>query len=164
MDAEVLLLTACGVEDDGVHVRLYLDAPAPAAAFRTGPGVRTPLFRLLAGEDADRVRRFLARHPAWDVIRVPPPHTPVRGLAALRTAASWNAGAGTPLHALHVGRCVSGDAHRDALRREVAGLIGSVLANPTDPGDYLALRLLAEVVETAPTGADLAAASPARQQ
>lgn len=70
MRVEELLLTCCGFADDGETLRLFLDSPRPQARRRRA-GVRTALFRLLAGDEAEAVRRYLAAHPAWEALRVP---------------------------------------------------------------------------------------------
>ena len=100
MRPDRLLLTACGVEDDGAAMRVYVDGPTPAPSFTRDRGVRTGLFHLLDPESAAAVRTWLARNRAWDVLRVPPPYCPARGVRALRVAGDWHPGRGTALGVL----------------------------------------------------------------
>src|SRR4051794_18917703 len=69
MQVEELLLLCCGFEDDGGNFKFYLDSLTPQPSFSREQGVRTPLFRLFSGEDAEAIRKWLACRRAWDVLR-----------------------------------------------------------------------------------------------
>lgn len=155
MNIDLLLMTCCGFEDDGEHVRFYLDSPTPEVSFTRERGVRTDLFHLFGGDDARRFREYLSWHRCWDVMRVPPPYTPERGAAAVRVAGRWHSGRHSPLYLLAADRRVRDEEHRDQLRRAVGFLIASVLENPTDDRHYADLALLRQVIETAPLATDL---------
>jgi hypothetical protein len=161
MNVEYLLLTCCGVEDDGECVRLYLDSPTPEPSARRDRPVKTTLFHLLGGADAQAVRDYLARHRCWDVIRVPQNYTQERGIAAIRVAARWHSGRYSPLYLFAAARTIRDEEHRRQLSRAVRFLLGSVLENPTDDRHYTDLSLLREVIETAPVGFELCTANEA---
>jgi hypothetical protein len=156
MQVEQLLLLCCGFEDDGRDVRLYLDSPDPQPSFTRESGVRTPLFHLFVGEDAEAIRRYLVAHRAWEVLRVPQAYSRERGTAAVRIAWRWHAGEGCPVHEFASARTVHGERHRERLWRRVNALIASVLENPVGPGEFEELALLREVVLTAPSDTELA--------
>lgn len=158
MNVEQLLLVCCGFEDDGENFKFYLDSPNPQPSLDREQGVRTSLFRLFSGEDAEAIRRYLATRRAWDVLRVPPDYTRERGIAALKVAVQWHSGSGSPLYAFASTRRIQGDKHREQLRREINALIGDVLENPNpgDPTEYARLSLLREVIFTAPLDTELA--------
>ena len=84
MNIDLLLMTCCGFEDDGRQIRFFLDSPTPELSLTRERGVRTSLFHLCAGADADAVRDYLARHRCWDVMRVLPAYTPERAAARPR--------------------------------------------------------------------------------
>ena len=154
-------MTCVGFEDDGGHVRFFLDSPRPEVSLTRGRGVRTPLFRLFAGDDAHKFREYIARHRCWEVMRVPPEYTPERGAAAVRIAARWHAGRSSPLHLFAAARRVRDEEHRGQLRRAVGYLIASVLENPVHDREYADLTLLRQVIDTAPAGVELCAAREA---
>jgi hypothetical protein len=156
MSVEELLPLCCGVEDDGKSVKLYLEGPDPKPSFDREQGVRTPLFHLFSGEDAEAIRRYLATHRAWAILFVPPDYAKERGVAALKIAAQWHSGQRSPLYSFASTRRVHGPKHQDQLRREVNALIGSVLENPVHPHEYDHLSLLREVINTAPLDTELA--------
>ncbi len=155
MDIDWLLLTCVGFEDDGEHVRFFLDDPTPVPSATRDRPARTDLFHLIGGDDARTIREYLARHRCWDVMRVPPPYTPERGAAAVRVAGRWHSGRHSPLYLFAADRRVRDEEHRGQLRRAVAHMIGSVLENPVRESDYPDLDLLRQVVETAPVATDL---------
>jgi hypothetical protein len=155
VNIDLLLTTCCGFEDDGEHVRFFLDSPTPDVSFTRDRGVRTDLFHLFGGDDARTIREYLARHKCWDVLRVPPPYTPERGDAAVRVAGRWHSGRYSPLFLFAADRCIRDEEHRGQLRRAVSYLIASVLENPTDDRHYPDLDLLRQVIETAPLATDL---------
>jgi hypothetical protein len=67
------LLQACfGIEDAGENIKLYVAGPNAGPPGRNERGVRTGLFHLFGGEEADAIRRYLASHPAWEFLRVSP--------------------------------------------------------------------------------------------
>mgnify|MGYP000857568993 FL=1 len=155
MNIDLLLTTCCGFEDDGEHVRFFLDSPTPEVSFTRERGVRTDLFHLFGGDEAQAIREYLARHKCWGVLRVPPPYTPERGDAAVRVAVRWHSGRFSPLYLFAADRRVRDEEHRDQLRRAVGFLIASVLENPVRESDYTDLDLLRQVIETAPVATDL---------
>lgn len=155
MNIDLLLMTCCGFEDDGEHVRFFLDSPTPLPSATRDRGIRTDLFHLFGGDDARRFREYLARHRCWEVMRVPPSYTPERGDAAVRTAGCWHSGRHSPLYLFAADRRVRDEEHRGQLRRAVSYLIASVLENPTDDRHYVELALLRQVIETAPVATDL---------
>ena len=155
MNIDVLLMTCCGFEDDGHEVRFYLDSPIPEPSFTRERGVRTNLFHLFAGDDAQTFREYLARHRCWDVMRVPQNYTPERGAAAVRIAGLWHSGPHSPLHLFATSRRIVVEEHREQLRRAVGFLIVSVLENPVHDHEYADLTLLRQVIDTAPLATDL---------
>lgn len=154
---ELIFPYIAGFEDDGRTIRLYLDGPCPEVSFDRDRGRRTPLFNWLAGADAEAVRRWLGGHRAWEVLRVPPALTPDRAARAVTVAAAWAGGDRCPLRQLASSRRVEDEARREAAYREVGRHLREVIENPTRDGEYEDLRLLAEVVLTAPAGVELAA-------
>lgn len=75
MDIEQLMLTCVGVEDDGERIKLYVAGPTPKPSTSRGPGRRTSLFHLFAGDQAETIRAWLTTRKAWQVLRVPPKET-----------------------------------------------------------------------------------------
>ena len=155
MDIDWLLMTCVGFEDNGEHVRFYLDGPTPVPSVTRDRPVRTALFHMTCGADAERFREYLARHRCWAVMRVPQPYTPERGAVAVEVARRWHAGPHSPLYLFAADRRIRDEEHRGQLRRVVAHLIASVLENPVNDRDDPDLDLLRQVVETAPVGTDL---------
>lgn len=155
MNIDVLLMTCCGFEDDGREIRFFLDSPTPAISFTRDRGVRSPLFHLFSGDDAQLFREYLARHRCWDVLRVPPAYTPERGAAAVRVAGRWHSCPHSPLFLFAADRHIRDEEHRDQLRRAVGFLIASVLENHVHDRDYPDLTLLREVIDTAPLDIEL---------
>src|SRR4051812_32030569 len=119
MDIERLFLICCGYEDSGDQFRLYLEGPNPQPSCNRDHGQRTNLFYLFDREEAEAIRHLLANRKVWQVLRVPPPYTEERGIAALRIARSWSSGPGSPIHEFANTRRMRGEDHRRELRREV---------------------------------------------
>ncbi len=161
MNIEYLLTTCCGFEDDGEHVRFFLDGPNPELSVTRERPVRTELFHLFGGDEAQAIRNYLARHRCWDVMRVPPEFTRDRGIAALQVAAHWHSGRHSPLYIFAANRCIRDEEHRDQLRRATKFLIASVLENRVNEHDYPDLNLLRQVIETAPLDTELCTAAEA---
>lgn len=159
MNIDVLLMTCCGFEDDGEHVRFFLDGPNPELSVTRDRPVRTELFHLFGGDEAQAIRDYLARHRCWDVMRMPPSYTRDRGVAAVRTAARWHSGRHSPLYIFAANRRIRDEEHRGQLRRATKFLIASVLENPVNDRDYPDLNLLGQVIETAPLGTELCTAA-----
>ncbi len=155
MNIDVLLMTCCGFEDDGRQVRFFLDSPTPELSLTRDHPVRTNLFHLFAGIDADAVRDFLARHRCWEVMRLPPEYTPERGAAAVRISGRWHSGRHSPLYLFAATRRIRDEEHREQLRRAVGFLIASVLENPVRDHEYADLTLLRQVIDTAPLDTEL---------
>lgn len=146
----------CGYEVIGDQVRLYLDSPTPVPDFTRERGVRSPLFRLYSGRDAEAVVEWLAKNRAWQVLRVAPPFTPELGVRAVLTASEWHGGEGSALCGFARTRVVADDAHRGRMRREVRHLIGMVLENPVRDGEFDQLQTLEDAINAAPLGVELA--------
>jgi hypothetical protein len=161
MNIDLLLMTCCGFEDNGEHIRFYLDSPTPEPSLTRERGVRSELFHLFGGDEAQAIREYLARHPyrCWDVLRVAPEFTRDRGIAAVRVAARWHSGRFSPLYIFAAERCIRDEEHREQLRRATKYLIGSVLENPVNENDYPDLDLLRQVIETAPLDTELCTAA-----
>lgn len=155
MNIDLLLVTCVGFEDDGEHVRFFLDSPTPEVSFTRDRGVRTSLFHLFSGEDAERFREYLARHRCWEVMRVPPAYTPERGAAAVGIAARWHSGGHSPLLVFAATRRVRDEQHREQLRRATNHLIAAVLENPVNDREFPDLTLLRQVIDTAPLATEL---------
>lgn len=155
-DIERLFLIACGYEDNGQEFRLFLEGPNPQPSVNRPRGVRTNLFYLFAGEEAEAIRAWLVTRKAWQVLRVPPPYSKERGIVALRIAQSWSSGPASPLFQFASARRIEGDEHRERLRVEVNALIGDVIENPVQPHELPDLQLVEDVVNTAPAGVELA--------
>ena len=163
MDIDGLLVTCVGFEDDGEHVRFFLDSPTPGVSLMRGRGVRTPLFRLFAGDDAQEFREYISRHRCWEVMRLPPGYTRERGVAAIRVASAWHSGRYSPLSLFAATRRVRDEEHRGQLRRATGYLIASVLENPARHREYADLTLLREVIDTAPPDTELCTPAEASQ-
>jgi hypothetical protein len=72
MRIEELLLTSCGFEEEGENFKFFVAGPKPGPSTSREQGVRTSLFHLFSGEDAEAIRHYLQTHPAWEARRVPP--------------------------------------------------------------------------------------------
>lgn len=145
-----------GYEQVGEQLRLYVDGPTPQPSFTRKRGVRTPLFHIYSGRDAEEVMQWLDRNRAWQVLRVPPPFTPERGVRAVLFAFDWHCGEGSALALLARTRMIVSDDHRRQLQREVSLLIGSVLENPVRDGEFGELQDLEDAINTAPLRVELA--------
>ena len=164
MNIDLLLMTCCGFEDDGEHVRFFLDGPHPEPSLKRDRPVRTELFHLFGGDEAQAIRGYLACHHCWDVMRVPAEFTRDRGIAAVRTAVRWHSGRHSPMYIFAANRRIQGQEHRDQLRRATSFLIASVLENPVHPStEYADLDLLRQVIETAPLDTELCTAAEASE-
>lgn len=146
----------CGYERVGDQVRLYVEGPTPQPSFTRQRGVRTPLFHLYAGGDAETVLTWLDKNRAWQVLRVPPPFTLEHGVRAVLAASEWHCGEGSALALLARTRMIVSDDHRRRLQREVSLLIGSVLENPVRDGEFVELQDLEDAINTAPLRVELA--------
>lgn len=149
----------CGYERIGDQVRLYVDGPRPQPSFTRRRGVRTALFRLFAGRDAQDILAWLDRNRAWQVLRVPPPYCPELGVRAVMLASNWHAGSGSAMLGLARTRKIADDAHRERLRHEVRLLIEMVLENPVRDGEFGDLQDLEDAINAAPLGVELATAA-----
>jgi hypothetical protein len=145
-----------GYERVGDQVRLYVEGPKPAPSFTRRRGVRTALFHLYEGQDAQDILAWLDRNRVWQVMRVPPPYTPELGLRAVLLASDWQGGSGSAMHALARTRAVADDAHRERLQFEVRFLIELVLENPVRDGEFEDFQTLEDAINTAPLGVELA--------
>lgn len=159
MQVERLFLLCCGFEDDGNEVKVYLDSPDPQPSISRQHGVRTSLFHLSVGEDAEAIRRFVSQHRTWDLLRVPQAFSRERGVKAIHIAWQWHGGKGCPIYEFASTRTIHGERHREQLRQKVNAIIGSVIENPVRPGEYEELVLLREVIVTAPIDTALAASN-----
>ncbi|MBY0456620.1 MAG: hypothetical protein K2V38_04730, partial [Gemmataceae bacterium] len=144
----------CGYERIGDQVRLYVDGPTPQHSFTRRRGVRTALFRLYAGRDAQDILAWLDRNRAWQVMRVSPPYSPELGIRAVLLATDWRGG--SAILGLARTRKIADDAHRERLRHEVRLLIEMVLENPVRDGEFGDLQDLEDAISAAPLGVELA--------
>jgi hypothetical protein len=149
----------CGFERVGDQVRLYVDGPTPTPSFTRRRGVRTPLFHLYAGRDAEEIVEWLDRNRAWQVMRVPPPYTPELGVRAVLLAANWLGGSGSAMFGLARARLIADDAHRERLRQEVRLLVEMVIENAVRDGEFEELQTLEDAINAAPLGVELATAA-----
>ncbi len=156
MDLWAVMPTICGYEVVGGQLRLYLAGPSPVPDFTRERGVRTPLFRLYGGRDAEEILAWLARNRAWQCLRVPPAFTREQGVRAVLAASEWHGGEGSGLCRLARTRVIADEAHRQRLQREVRLLIGSVIENPVRDGELQDLQTVEDVVNVAPVGVELA--------
>lgn len=147
---------ACGYEMVRGHLRLYTEGPGAMPDFTRERGVRTPLFHLYAGVDAERLLVWLAMNRAWQALRIPPKFTLELGVKGVLAATEWHCGDGTGLCRLARLRVIEDDAHRECLRREVRHLLGMVLENPVQDGEFKQLQNLEDAVNSAPLGIELA--------
>lgn len=146
----------CGYERVGDQVRLYVDGPTPQQSFTRRRGVRSLLFHVYAGRDAETVLAWLEQNRAWQVMRISPPYTPEQGVRAVLLASNWHGSIRSAMFRLARTRVIADDAHRDQLRREVRLLIEMVLENPIRDGEFGELQNLEDAINTAPLGIELA--------
>ncbi|QJW97246.1 hypothetical protein [Frigoriglobus tundricola] len=146
---------ACGYEQVGNQIRLYVESANPPPNFNRRCGARSPLFHLYSGEDATAILEWLKRNRAWQCLRIPPPFTTERGVRAVLAASDWHCGEGSALFRLAQNRVIESDDHRQRLQREVCALIGSVLENPVREGELRELQEIEDVVNAAPVGVEL---------
>lgn len=145
-----------GYERVGDQVRLYVDGPTPEPSFTRRRGVRTPLFRLYSGQDAQDILAWLGQYRAWQVLRVPPPFSSEQGVRAVLLASNWHGGFGSAMFRLARTRMIADDAHRERLQFDVRLLIEMVLENPVRDGEFEELQTLEDAINTAPLGVELA--------
>ena len=150
-----LFMRVCGYERVGDQLRLYVDSPEPVPSVNRERGVRSVLFYLFAGRDAEAVIEWLDRNKAWQVLRGAPAFTTARGVRAVLLADNWHGGEGSGMLRLARTRVIADDAHREQLRREVRLLIGMVIENPVRNGELQELQLVEDVANTAPLGVAL---------
>ena len=146
----------CGYERAGGQVRLYVEGPTQTASFDRQVGVRTPLFRLYSGRDAESVLAWLSTNKAWQCLRVTPPLTTQAGVLAVLVASEWHCGGGSALFTFARDRVIADDAHRLRLQREVRLLIANVIENPVKDGELQDLQTVEDVVNVAPLGVEVA--------
>ena len=146
----------CGYERVGHdQLRLYVEGVTPVPSFTRRQGVRSQLFRLYSGPDAQVVLAWLDRNRAWQCLRVPPPFTREQGVRAVLAASEWQGGDGSGLCRLARTRMIADDAQRERLRREVRLLIEMVLENPVRDGEFGELQNFEDAINTAPLGVEL---------
>lgn len=150
-----LFMRVCGYERVGDQLRLYVDSPKPVPSVNRERGVRSVLFYLFAGEDAQAVLKWLDVNKAWQCMRVAPTLTPDRAVSAVLLADNWHGGEGSGLLRLARTRIIADATHREQLRREVRLLIGMVIENPVRRGELQELQLVEDVANTAPLGVEL---------
>ncbi len=153
---ESLFPLISGYEDVGGGLRLYVEGPTPTPSLTRSRGVRTPLFHLFTGADAEEITAWLARNRAWQCLRVPPAYRRERGVRAVLVASEWHCGEASALFAFSRDRVIADDAHRLRLQREVRVLIASVIENPVKDGELQDLQLVEDVVNVAPLGVEVA--------
>lgn len=155
MDFDAVFPLIVGYQHLGSVTRLYVESPTPVASFTRSRGVQTALFRLLAGDNAQAVRAWLARNRAWQCLRVPPPYTPQMGGRAVLVASEWHCGGASALFRFARDRVIADHAHRQRLQQEVRVLVGSVIENPVRAGELEDLQAVEDVVNVAPLGVEL---------
>lgn len=151
-----VFLQICGYEQIGDQVRLYVESAYPQPSFNRQRGMRSPLFHLYDGRDAEAILAWLAHNRAWQCLRVPPEYCPEWGARAILLASDWHSGEASGLFRLASTRVIHDDAHRHQLQREVRLLIAMVLENPVRDGEFADLSFLEDVVNAAPAGNELA--------
>ena len=138
------------------QVRLYVEGPTPTPNFDRQRGVRTPLFRLYDGSDAESIMTWLSENRVWQVLRIPQPLTPQTGVRAVLVASEWHCGEGSALFTFARDRVIADNAHRLRLQREVRLLIATVIENPVKDGELQDLQTVEDVVNVAPLGVEVA--------
>jgi hypothetical protein len=146
---------ACGYEQIGDQVRVYVESADPKPSFNRHQGVRSALFHLYAGSDAEAILAWLARNRAWQSLRVAPEYCPEWGAKAVLLAFDWNSGEATGMFRFATTRTINDVNHRRQLQREVRWLISAVLENPVRDGEFEDLLFLEDVINSAPVGAEL---------
>src|SRR5947209_1609012 len=116
MDVEQIFQACCGFEDDGTTFTFYFDGPYSEPSVACNEGVRTPLYRLFSGQDAETIRQWLRGQRAWNRLRIPADYTRAKGIQAIRIATDWNDGQWSPLYSFASTRTIHGEDHREALR------------------------------------------------
>ena len=180
--AESALQLALSLEDDGVRSQFELaaesdpartasrkraeasigpmvwelDGPTPTASFDRQRGIRTQLFRLYGGGDAESIMAWLSANKAWQCLRVPPPLDKERCVRAVLVASEWHCGEGSALFKFARDRVIADDADRLRLQREVRLLIQCVIENPVKDGELQDLQAVEDVVNVAPLGVEVA--------
>lgn len=159
MDPDVLFLFAAGFEQtgDGQFI-FYFDRRVPRPAPARPHGIRTAYPCALVGEEAQRVKAWLAANPTDHRLRLPV-YTRTRGVRAVLVASSYNCGGGSALHDLARERLIRGDKHRARLRVEIARVLGAVLGGVTRDAELSDLHALEDTINAGPVGVELATAS-----
>ncbi|MCZ2343418.1 MAG: hypothetical protein LC104_16740 [Bacteroidales bacterium] len=155
VDYTTIFSWIAGYEDTGHAIRLYVEWPTPQPSFFRPHGVRTSLFRLCCGEDADAVRAWLSRNKAFQCLRVPT-YSREKGVRAVQTALSWHSGPGSALFDLALVRAIRDEEHRRRLQAEVRTLVSSVIENPDHSHALFRLHDLEDVANVGPVGVELA--------
>lgn len=145
-----------GYERFGDQVRLYVEGPTPEPSFTRRRGVRTPLFRLYSGQDAEEILAWLGKYRAWQVLRVAPPYSPEQGVRAVMLASNWHGGVGSAMLCLARTRMIADETHRERLQFEVRLLIEMVMENPVRDNEFEELQTLEDAINSAPVGVELA--------
>jgi hypothetical protein len=156
MGWESVFVFVCGYEQVDGQLRLYVESANPQPSFDRQQGMRSPLFRLYTGGDAESILAWLDRHRTAQCLRVPPEYRPEWGARAVLLASDWHCGAASALFRFAETRTIHDDDHRLRLQREVRLLIASVLENPVRPGEFEDLQFLEDTVNSASVGVELA--------
>lgn len=156
MDLWQLFPTISGYEWVEGRLRLYVDGPNPKASFTRDRGVRTVLFHLYDGTDAEAVKAWLAVNRAWQCLRVPSPFCRKRAARGILIAGDWHGGTASAVHLLSRTRIIRDEIHRERLLREVRATIHSVLENPVSGNEFGELQLLEDVILVSPVMVELA--------
>jgi hypothetical protein len=156
MDLDILFVFVTGYEKVGKdQFRLYVDGPVPKPQLQRRVGQRTPLFHLFAGEDAERIEAWLARHRAWMCLRVPT-YDRQKGVRAVLAADRWRGGDGSALSDFARDRMIRDENHRRRLINETEWLVSMVLENPVREGELAELHDLQDAINVGPSGVELA--------
>jgi hypothetical protein len=124
-----LFPTISGYEWVDGRLRLYVDGPNPKASFTRDRGVRTVLFHLYDGTEAEAVKVWLDVNRAWQCMRVPPSFSRERAARGILIAGDWHGGTASAVYLLSRTRIIPDEVHRERLLREVLATIHSVLGS-----------------------------------
>ncbi len=106
-----VFVCACGYERIGNQVRVYVESADPQPTLDQLRGVRSALFHLYDGRDAEAILAWLDRNRGWQCLRVPPEYRPEWAAQAVRRASDWHSGEESGLFRFATTRTIHDDAH-----------------------------------------------------